>query len=71
MTAKTSDKQITMAELLAKGHSVASFTKGQRVESTVVSISDTAVLLDIGGKSEELSKKRVIRTQKSLFQPSR
>ena len=68
MTAKTSDKQITMAELLAKrGHSVASFTKGQRVESTVVSISDTAVLLDIGGKSEGIVKEKGYQDAKELI----
>lgn len=68
MTATTSTKDMTMAELLAKrGHSVASFTKGQRVESTVVSISDTAVLLDIGGKSEGIVKEKGYQDAKELI----
>src|SRR5512146_2089796 len=43
-----------MAELLAgrASKSQATFTKGQRVKATVLSISPKAVIFDIGGKSE-------------------
>jgi small subunit ribosomal protein S1 len=50
---------MTMADLLAKYKSkVATFTKGQRVEATIVSKSDSMVVCDIGGKSEGLIKEK-------------
>lgn len=57
MATKTTSKEITMAELLAhaKKH-VQQFTKGQRVKAEILSITPTAVLLDIGGKSEGIIK---------------
>jgi ribosomal protein S1 len=46
-----------MAELLAHAKShVQQFTKGQRVDARIISITPTAVLLDIGGKSEGIIK---------------
>jgi len=60
MSAKVaSDKPVTMAELLAKAkNKVANFTKGQRVEATVLSKSPEMVVFDIGGKSEGLVKEK-------------
>lgn len=61
MSAKVaSDKPgITMAELLAGAkNKVANFTKGQRVEATVLSKSPVMVVFDIGGKSEGLVKEK-------------
>lgn len=53
MTIKASNSGPTMAELLARAKSrVQQFTKGQRVKARVLSISDKAVIFDIGGKSE-------------------
>jgi ribosomal protein S1 len=49
----------TMAQLLARAKSkVQTFTKGQRVEATVLSKSPTAVIFDIGGKSEGIVKEK-------------
>jgi ribosomal protein S1 len=59
ITKSTSGKGITMAELLARAKSkVQSFTKGQRVNGKVLSISPTVVLFDIGGKSEGIVKEK-------------
>jgi small subunit ribosomal protein S1 len=58
-TKSTSGKVVTMAELLARAKSkVQTFTKGQRVEATVLSKSPTAVIFDIGGKSEGIVKEK-------------
>jgi small subunit ribosomal protein S1 len=55
----TSGKEITMAELLARAkNKVQTFTKGQRIQATVLSKSDTLVIFDIGGKSEGLVKEK-------------
>jgi small subunit ribosomal protein S1 len=52
-TQKSSNKETTMADLLARhGSSQKTFTKGQRVKGKVISISKKAVIFDIGGKSE-------------------
>ncbi len=60
MNSKTSsDKPVTMAELLARaGKTVTTLTKGQRIKAKVVSISPSAVILDIGGKSEGIVKEK-------------
>ena len=56
---KSPKSGITMAELLAKSKSkVNIFTKGQRVEATVLTKSPTLVTFDIGGKSEGLVKEK-------------
>ncbi len=48
-----------MAELLAKAkNKVVNFTKGQRVEATLLSKSDNLLVFDIGGKSEGLVKEK-------------
>lgn len=58
-TKSTSDKTVTMAELLARAkNKVQTFTKGQRIQATVLSKSDTLVIFDIGGKSEGLVKEK-------------
>ncbi len=60
-TTQTSSKSgITMAELLAKSKraKVVNFTKGQRVEATILSKSPGMVVFDIGGKSEGLVKEK-------------
>jgi small subunit ribosomal protein S1 len=55
----TSSKDITMAELLARAKKkVQTFTKGQRVDATVLSKTDSIVLFDIGGKSEGIVKEK-------------
>jgi len=58
VTKSTSSKEpTTMAELLAHAQKhVQQFTKGQRVNAKILSITPTAVLLDIGGKSEGIVK---------------
>lgn len=54
---KAPKAEITMAELLAHANKhVVQFTKGQRVNAKILSITPTAVLLDIGGKSEGIIK---------------
>jgi ribosomal protein S1 len=61
VTTKTSSskKEPTMAELLARAKFKAqTFTKGQRIEAKVLSISDSLVVFDIGGKSEGLVKEK-------------
>ncbi len=56
-TKSTSKKELTMAELLAHAkNKIQMFSKGQRVESTVLSKSSSLVVFDIGGKSEGLVK---------------
>jgi small subunit ribosomal protein S1 len=48
-----------MAELLARAkNKVQTFTKGQRIQATVLSKTDTLVIFDIGGKSEGLVKEK-------------
>lgn len=55
----TSSTGITMAELLAGSKNrVQQFTKGQRVEATVLSKSPSAVIFDVGGKSEGIVKEK-------------
>jgi ribosomal protein S1 len=57
ITKSSSKKELTMAELLARAkNKIQMFTKGQRVESTVLSKTDSLVVFDIGGKSEGLVK---------------
>ena len=58
-SAKATAGTVTMAELLAgsKNH-VAQFTKGQRVEAKILSKTDTAVIFDVGGKSEGIVKEK-------------
>ena len=65
MAAKSTSKEtapkagITMAELLAKSKSkVNQFTKGQRVEATILSKAPNLIVFDIGGKSEGLVKEK-------------
>lgn len=60
MATKTTSKEpTTMAELLARsGHKVQQFTKGQRVEARILSISPTAIIFDVGGKSEGIVKEK-------------
>ena len=60
MTTKTtSKKEPTMAELLAGAkNKIQRFTKGQRVEATVLSKSPTNVIFDVGGKSEGIVKEK-------------
>jgi len=60
VSAKTTSKApTTMAELLARaGSKVQKFNKGQRVDATVLSKSETAVIFDIGGKSEGIVKEK-------------
>jgi small subunit ribosomal protein S1 len=60
---------ITMAELLAKAKSkVNIFTKGQRVEATVLTKSPTLVTFDIGGKSEGLVKEKAYTDAKEFIE---
>lgn len=52
-------KEPTMAELLSRAkNKVQQFTKGQRIEATVLSKSNSMVVFDIGGKSEGLVKEK-------------
>ena len=58
-TKSTSGKEITMADLLARAkNKVQTFTKGQRIQATVLSKTDSLVIFDIGGKSEGLVKEK-------------
>lgn len=59
-TKSTSTKsEPTMAELLAHAkNKIQRFTKGQRVEATVLSKTSSMVIFDIGGKSEGLVKEK-------------
>lgn len=61
MPTKTSSSKepTTMAELLARAKkTVQQFTKGQRVSAKVLSKSATAVIFDVGGKSEGIVKEK-------------
>ena len=55
----TSNKATTMAELLARAkNKIQKFTKGQRVEATVLSKNPSNVIFDVGGKSEGIVKEK-------------
>jgi len=60
MTSKTSsEKTITMAQLLARAKSkVQLLTKGQRIDAIVLNKTENSVLFDIGGKSEGVVKEK-------------
>jgi len=71
LTKTTSSKEpTTMAELLAmsKSAKVNTFTKGQRVEATVLSIAPNLVVFDIGGKSEGLVKEKAYTDAKEFIE---
>ncbi len=58
-----------MAELMAKYTTkLATFTKGQRVEATVLSKSPEMVVMDIGGKSEGLVKEKAYTDAKEFIE---
>lgn len=58
-TTKSTSKELTMAELLARAkNKIQKFEKGQRVTATVLSKSATNVIFDIGGKSEGIVKEK-------------
>lgn len=59
-TTKTiSNSATTMAELLARAkNKIQKFTKGQRVEATVLSKNPSNVIFDVGGKSEGIVKEK-------------
>ena len=58
-----------MAELLASAKSrVKTFTKGQRVEATVLSKAPNLVVFDIGGKSEGLVKEKAYTDAKEFIE---
>lgn len=58
-----------MAELLAHAkNKVQQFTKGQRVEATILSKSPTAVIFDIGGKSEGIVKEKAYTDAKEFIE---
>jgi len=63
-TSKTKDATaskapVTMADLLAGAKNrVQQFIKGQRVEATILSKTPTAVIFDVGGKSEGIVKEK-------------
>ena len=58
-TKSTSGKAVTMADLLARAkNKIQTFTKGQRIQATVLSKTDSLVIFDIGGKSEGLVKEK-------------
>src|SRR5512146_38567 len=58
-----------MAELLARAKSkIQKFTKGQRVEATILSKSPTAVIFDIGGKSEGIVKEKAYTDAKEFIE---
>lgn len=55
----TSNSATTMAELLARAkNKIQKFTKGQRVEATVLSKNPSNVIFDVGGKSEGIVKEK-------------
>lgn len=71
MSAKTTSSKpaTTMAELLAHAKSkVNIFTKGQRVEATVLTKSSTLVTFDICGKSEGLVKEKAYTDAKEFIE---
>lgn len=58
-TKTTSNSATTMAELLARAkNKIQKFTKGQRVEATVLSKNPSNVIFDVGGKSEGIVKEK-------------
>jgi len=60
---------VTMAELLAKSKaSVQQFTKGQRVDATLLSKAPNLVVFDIGGKSEGLVKEKAYTDAKEFIE---
>lgn len=68
-SAKATAGTVTMAELLAKAKaSVKTFTKGQRVEATVLSKAPNLVVFDIGGKSEGLVKEKAYTDAKEFIE---
>lgn len=69
MTKTSSTKEPkTMAELLARAKfSVRQFTKGQRVEATVLSMPGSSVIFDIGGKSEGIVKEKAYTDAKEFI----
>jgi len=55
----SSGKNITMADLLAKSKSqIKSYSRGEKVEGTVIAKGNKSLILDIGGKSEGLVAER-------------
>lgn len=71
MATKTSSSKepTTMAELLARAKkTVQQFTKGQRVSAKVLSKSATAVIFDIGGKSEGIVKEKAYTDAKEFIE---
>lgn len=71
MSTKTTSSKgpMTMAELLASAkNSVKTFTKGQRVEATVLSKAPGMVVFDIGGKSEGLVKEKAFTDAKEYIE---
>lgn len=76
MTAKKSTSnekapkgEITMAELLAGSKAkVQTFTKGQRVDATLLSKAPNLVVFDIGGKSEGLVKEKAYTDAKEYIE---
>ena len=68
-TKKSSGEPKTMAELLARaGSKVQQFTKGQRVSARVLSKTPTAVIFDIGGKSEGIVKEKAYTDGRELIE---
>jgi small subunit ribosomal protein S1 len=68
-SSKASTGVVTMAELLAKAKNKAvTFTKGQRVEATVLSKTPSMVVMDIGGKSEGLIKEKAYTDAKEFIE---
>jgi small subunit ribosomal protein S1 len=66
---KSPKGEMTMAELLAKSKTrVQQFTKGQRVDATVLSKSPDLVVFDIGGKSEGLVKEKAYTDAKEFIE---
>jgi ribosomal protein S1 len=58
-TTSTTDKPMTMAELLAKSKKSANqFTKGQRTMGKLLSKTPEALIFDVGGKSEGIVKEK-------------
>ncbi len=56
---KSTSKAVTMADLLASAkYKVHQFTKGQRVSAKLLSKSQTALIFDVGGKSEGIVKEK-------------
>jgi small subunit ribosomal protein S1 len=69
VAAKSTSKDITMAELLARAKAhVQQFTKGQRVKAILLSKTDSALLFDIGGKSEGIVKEKAYSDAKDFIE---